>query len=190
MAYLSRSEIDKMGFMSVGKNVLISPKASFHNNQQIEIGDNVRIDDFCVLSAGDGGIKIGNYIHIAVFTSLIGKGRIYVGDYSNLSSRVSIYSSNDDYSGNFMTNPMVPAEYTNVLHSPVILCKHVIIGSGSVVLPGAFLNDGVAVGALSLVSSIELEPFTVYSGNPLKKIKIRNRNLLCIEDKFISLVRS
>lgn len=106
---------------------------------------------FCVLSAGSGGIDIANYVHIAVYTSLIGAGRISLGNYCNLSSRVSIYSSSDDYSGMTMTNPMVPSQYTNVTHAPVMLGKHVIVGSGAVILPGVTLEDGVAIGALSLV---------------------------------------
>lgn len=184
MAYLSRSDIEKMGFLSIGDNVLISSKASFYNCTKIQIGDNVRIDDFCVLSSGEGGIIIGNFIHIAIYTSLIGKGKIAIGDYSNISSRVSIYSSNDDYSGNFMTNPMVPAAFTNVSHLPVTLGKHVIIGSGSVILPGAELTDGVAIGALSVVKKDTLEPFTIYSGNPLKRIRNRGNNILMLEKKL------
>lgn len=58
---------------------------------------------------------IGNYIHIAVYSSLIGSGRITLMDYSNISSRVSIYSSNDDYSGNYMSNPMVPENLPTLL---------------------------------------------------------------------------
>ena len=83
-------------------------------NINIVIGNNVRIDDFVVLSAGQGGIEIGNYIHIAVFSSLIGAGRIALSDFCNISSRVSIYSSSDDYTGEYMTNPMMPKILTNV----------------------------------------------------------------------------
>lgn len=106
---------------------MISDKASIYGASRIKIGSNVRIDDFCVLSAGEGGIDIGNYVHIAVFALLIGAGKITVSDFAGVSSRVSIYSSNDDYTGKFLTNPMVPAEYTNVTHADVTLAKHVII---------------------------------------------------------------
>jgi galactoside O-acetyltransferase len=153
------------------------------------LGDNVRIDDFCILSAGEGGISIGKFIHIAVYTSLIGKGGITIGDYSNISSRVSIYSSSDDYSGNSMTNPMIPVAFTNVSHLPVILGKHVIIGSGSIVLPGAELTDGVAIGALSVVRRNKLDPYTIYSGNPLKKINIRSKNIMFLEEKLNQLMK-
>lgn len=185
MAILSQAQIEAIGFGSVGHNVLISDKASFYGANRIRIGDNVRIDDYCVLSAGEGGILIGNYVHIAVFSSLIGAGRIIICDFCNISSRVSIYSSNDDYSGKALTNPTVPKEFTNVRHSDVILNKHVIIGSGSVVLPGLILEEGVAIGALSLVTN-DCKPFGVYAGTPAKFLKMRKSDLLEIEKQFLN----
>lgn len=183
MAYLTRDEISKMGFAYVGEDCLLSNKASYYNCHKIKIGNNVRIDDFCVLSAGNGGIDIGNYIHIAIGASLIGSGKITLEDFCGLSSRVSLYSSNDDYSGEFMTNPTVPVEYTNVSQGPVTIGKHVIVGSGSVILPNVVLEEGVAIGSLSLVNR-PCKAFGVYSGVPAKRIKERSKNLLKIEKDF------
>ena len=163
-----------------GKDVRISRKASIYNPGRISLGSHVRIDDFCVLSAGEGGIEIGDYIHIAVFTSLIGKGLICVKDFCNFSSRVSVYSSNDDYSGEFMTNPMVPSQYTGVTHADVIINKHVIIGSGSIILPGVTLEEGVTVGALSLVNKT-CQAFGVYVGVPARRVSERKKRLLELE---------
>jgi len=182
-SFYTSEELKIIGFKKVGDNVYISKKASFYNPQSISIGNNVRIDDFCVLSAGDG-ISIGNFVHIAVYSSLIGKAQISIGDYCNISSKVSIYSSNDDYSGEFMTNPMVDSEYTNVTSRPVIFRKHVIIGSGSIILPGIILEEGVCIGALSLVNK-NCEAFKVFAGVPVKYIKDRSRNLLEIEKKML-----
>ena len=173
-----------MGFAYVGVNPRLSDRASYYNCANITIGDNVRVDDFCVLSAGAGGIEIGSYIHIAVYSSLIGAGRIALHDFSNISSRVAIYSSNDDYSGMSMTNPMVPHEFTNVSHDNVVIGRHVIIGTGSVVLPGVTLEDGVAVGALSLVAK-DCKQFGVYAGVPARRMKERKRNLLELEQLFL-----
>lgn len=177
---LSRRDIESMGFASLGENVQISDKASFYGAGRITIGSNTRIDDFCVLSAGEGGIEIGNHIHIAVYTSLIGAGQICLADFCNISSRVSIYSSSDDYSGETLTNPTVPDEFKNVRNAPVYLRRHVIIGSGSVILPGVTLEDGVAVGALSLVNK-DCAAFGIYAGNPVRRVKERKRNLLDLE---------
>jgi galactoside O-acetyltransferase len=181
MAFLTEKELKKVGFKSYGNNVLISDKASIYSPETISIGSNVRIDDFCILSAGTEGIKIGNYIHIACYTSIIGAGKITLKDYCNISSRVAIYSSNDDYSGEWMTNPMVPSEYTNVKHGPVLIDRHVIIGAGSVILPHSHIKEGVSIGALSLVKA-DCEPNYIYAGNPLQKIKKKDMGYLRKED--------
>lgn len=184
MGLLTRQQIKNMGFLHVGDNPRLSDKASYYNCPKISIGNNVRVDDFCVLSAGVGGIEIGNYIHIAVYSSIIGAGKVVLGDFSNISSKVAIYSSNDDYSGESMTNPMVPEEFTNVTHMDVVIGRHVIVGSGSVLLPGVSLGEGAAVGALSLVSR-SCEPFWIYSGVPAKKKKKREMGLLKLERCFL-----
>lgn len=184
MGYLTRAQIEAMGFAHVGRDARLSDRASYYGASRISVGDHTRIDDFCVLSAGEGGIEIGAHVHLAVFCSLIGAGRIHIADFANLSSRVSIYSSNDDYSGAHMTNPTVPAAYTGVTHAPVTLGRHVIVGAGSVILPGVTLADGVAIGALSLVRR-DGEPFTVYAGNPARRIGERKRDLLVLERQFL-----
>ena len=102
MSFYTEDELSAIGFKSVGKNVRLSRKASIYNAANISLGNNVRIDDFVVISAGVGGIELGNYIHIAVYTSLIGAGKIVLSDYVNVSSKVAIYSSNDDYSGEWI----------------------------------------------------------------------------------------
>jgi len=172
-----------MGFADFGSNVLLSDKASYYNCKSIRFGSNVRVDDFCVLSAGDGGIEIGNHVHVAVFSALIGRGKITIGDFANLSSRVSVYSSSDDYSGSAMTNPTVPASLTHVYHADVIVGRHVIIGSGSIVLPGVTLQEGVAVGALSLVKQ-DCGAFGIYAGVPAKRKGERKRDLLALETRL------
>lgn len=185
MAMLSREAVLQMGFAAVGANVQISDRASFYGLARIALGDHVRIDDFCVLAAGMGGIELGKYVHIAVGSSLIGAGRITLSDFSGLSSRISIYSSSDDYSGATMTNPTVPSAYTGVTHADVFLGKHVIVGSGSVILPGVTLEEGVAVGALSLVTK-NCAAFGIYSGNPVRRISERKRDLLELEQRFMA----
>lgn len=180
MAWLSSDELTAIGFASVGKGVLISEKASLYNCSKISIGNNVRIGDFCVLSAGVDGIFIGNYVHIAVYSSIIGAGKITLSDFSGLSSRVSIYSSNEDYSGTTMTNPTVPSLYTGMTHADVTLGKHVIVGAGSVILPGVTLYEGVAVGALSLVDE-DCKAFGIYIGAPARRAGSRKK--ICLRWK-------
>ena len=60
-SFFSESELKAIGFLKYGKNVLVSRKASIYNPEQMVLGDNIRIDDSCILS---GNIKLGSYIHI------------------------------------------------------------------------------------------------------------------------------
>lgn len=184
MGQLTREQIAQMGFASVGDEVFLSDKASFYNCQNIRLGSRVRIDDFCVLSAGEGGIDIGSFIHIGVCSSLIGRGQIRLEDFANLSSRVSVYSSSDDYSGISLTNPMVPEEFKQVQHADVRIGRHVIIGAGSVVLPGTLLEEGVAVGSLSLINK-SCASFGVYAGIPARRVSERKRDLLALEAQLL-----
>jgi acetyltransferase-like isoleucine patch superfamily enzyme len=174
--FYSRKDLEAFGFKSLGENVLISDKASIYNPKNISIGSNVRIDDFSILSAGDGGIYIGNYVHIACYAHLIGSGKIIVDDHAQISGKVSIYSSSDDFSGDYLVGPTVPKEYSNVKSSTVHLKKYVILGCNTVVLPGVTIEEGTAIGALSLVSK-SLPEYGIYGGNPLKFIKPRTNGM-------------
>lgn len=184
MAFLTQRQLAEMGLKHVGRGVKLSDKASIYNAEAIEIGDFSRIDDFCVLSAGLGGIYIGRNVHVAVFSSLIGAGRIELHDFSNLSSRVSIYSSNDDYTGQFMSNPTIPGDFTKVSRADVVLEKHVIVGSGTVILPGVRMGRGSAAGALSLINQ-NCDEFGIYAGVPAARISDRSNRLLELEQEYL-----
>ncbi|BDU23559.1 MULTISPECIES: acyltransferase [unclassified Flavobacterium] len=184
MAFLSREDLEKIGFKNLGKNVLISDKASIYRPQNISIGENVRIDDFCIISAGEKGIEIGNHVHIACYVSLIGNELIKINDFVGISSKTSVYSSSDDYSGDYLTGPTIEDEFKNVDNRPVIFESYSIIGSGCVVLPGVTIGEGVAVGAISLVAK-NLDSWCIYVGTPIKYIKKRRKNML----QFLPLLK-
>jgi galactoside O-acetyltransferase len=59
----------------------------------------------------------------------------------------------------------------------VILKKHVVIGTGSTILPGVILGEGVSVGAMSLVNK-NLDDWCIYVGNPVKLLGRRQKNKL------------
>jgi len=179
-SFLNNDELKALGLKSFGKNVLVSRKASVYGAKAISIGDHVRIDDFCILS---GNISIGSYVHISAYTALYGKGGIDIADYVTISGRVLVYSENDDYSGEFMTNPMLPVEYTNVKSAKVSFEKHAIVASGSIILPGVKMKEGSCVGAMSLMKS-STEPWMIYAGVPATLIKKRKTNILVLEKKL------
>jgi len=180
MSFLSEDELKAIGFRHVGKNVCISNKAVFYNAENISIGDHSRIDDFCLFSAGSGGIIIGRYVHIGCYSSLIGTGKIVMEDFSGLSGRVSVYSSNEDLSGKSLSNPSAPPQFRNYTFGDVIIRKHAVVGCGSVVLSNVEIGTGAIIGALSLVKE-NCADFSIYSGVPARKISYRLQNVLELE---------
>ena len=183
MGFYSREELLQIGFKSIGKNVMVSTKASIYSPSLISLGNNVRIDDFCILS---GEISIGNYIHIAAYTALYGgEAGIQVEDFANISSRICIYAVSDDYSGETMTSPMVPDKYKNLRHGHVLIKKHVIIGTSSTVMPGCTIGEGCALGAYSFIKE-SCPAWGIYVGIPCKRIGERSQKLLELEQKFLN----
>lgn len=180
------SELRKMGFKSLGDNVLISRKSCIYHAERISIGNNVRIEDYCILSAKDE-ISLGNYIHINCYSGLFASSKIIMKDFSGLSASVFLYTESDDYSGGSLTNPTVAKEFKPKYHQgPITLEKHVIIGTHSAVLPNVVIETGTAVGAFSLVTK-SCDAWSIYVGAPAKKKGERSRDLLDMEAKLIAM---
>lgn len=182
MAFYSDIELERFGFKSIGENVLISTLASIYRPEEISLGDNCRVDDFCLLS---GNIILGNNVHLAAFSN-ISAGECYVEfhDFSGLAYGCHVFTGTDDYSGRTLTNPTVPLEYKGLIEKNIIVGKHSIIGTNSVIFPGVIIGEGTAVGALSLVTK-STEAWSIYAGRPAKKIKKRKQDLLILEEKYL-----
>lgn len=181
MAFLTAENLKKLKFKSLGKNVLISDKASIYNHDQIEIGDNSRIDDFCVLS---GKISIGHNVHIAVHCNVAGgENGIVFEDFSGLAYACQVFTQSDDYSGKSLTNPTVPDCYKIEIKESIKIGRHCIVGACSMIFPGVALAEGTSIGAMTMVTK-STEPWSIYFGVPAKKIKNRRRDLLDLEKKY------
>jgi acetyltransferase-like isoleucine patch superfamily enzyme len=173
-SFLSVEEIRALGFKSVGKCVKISRNAKFYSPDKIEIGNNVRIDDFCILS---GNIKLGSNIHISPYVVLYGAMGIELEDYTGISARTTVYSAMDDFSGEYLVGPVHPEGSTNVTGGKVLIKKYTQIGAHCLVFPNITIGEGVAVGACSMVKS-SLEPWAIYFGMPARKFKDRAKDLI------------
>jgi len=188
MAYFSQFELEQIGFKYLGKNVKISTRSSIYDAEQIEIGDNSRVDDFCLLS---GRITIGRFVHAAPYCNLAGgELGIIMEDFSGLAYAVQVFTQSDDYSGESMTNPLIPDKYRKVKKTKVFIGKHAIIGTGSVIMPGVELREGTSVGAMSLVRK-STEEWSIYVGNPARRLKARNRRRIVeLEKEFLKEIEN
>ena len=178
VGYLTENELKTIGLKEYGYDVLIDRYALIISPEKIVIGNHVRVDAFATLN---GNITLGNYIHISQFCGLYGgDAGIIMDDYSGLSSKCAVYASSDDYSGKSMTNPTVPMEFKpEFMNAPVRIHKHVIVGCGSVILPGVDIGEGSAIGSMSLCNH-NIDSWYIYAGCPAKKIKKREKDIITL----------
>lgn len=179
--FYESEQLRNMGFRAVGDNVKIAKNSTIIGLKNISLGNNIRIDANVVIAAASGDLVIGNYIHIGAGSHLACVGGIRFEDFSNTSQGVRIYSGTDDYYGEYLTNPMVPEEFRGMSLAPVVIGKHVIVGSGTTILPGVTLETGASVGAMSLVTR-SLQPWSINAGIPARCIRARSKELLKYEE--------
>lgn len=185
-SHYTQTELKSFGFKSLGQNVLISRYSRIYTPHKISIGDNVRIDDFAILS---GKITLGSFVHIANFASITGgiEG-VELGDFCGLSSYAKIYASSDNFYNGSLVGPCVLEEFRAVIHKKVKLTRHCHIGSHSLVLPGSHFEMGATLGAMSLNMGRKLKEWSYYFGNPAKKIyDIDSNKVLEKEVQILSL---
>ncbi|BAP55373.1 hypothetical protein THII_1076 [Thioploca ingrica] len=99
-------------------------------------------------------------------------------------SRVGLKVCAAGASGKTMTNPNIPKKYKNETKATIYIRRHTIVGTGSIIMPGVELREGTSIGAMSLVRK-STEEWSIYVGNPAKKIKDRSRELLKLEKEFL-----
>jgi galactoside O-acetyltransferase len=184
--YYEQEELRALGFKTVGSDVQVARNCTIVGLPNISIGSHVRIDGYTtIVAAGTGWLALGSYIHIGGGCHLSAGDGLVMEDFSGLSQGVRIYTRTDDYSGVCLTNPTVPERYTRIIRGQVTLGRHVIVGSGSVILPGVTIGEGSSVGALSLVNK-PLDSWGVYFGCPARRLKDRSKQLLELEAELLA----
>lgn len=180
--YYREEELKLLGLKKYGSNVKISRHAIIYKPEELEIGSNVRIDDFTTIS---GKVVLGSYIHIAQTCGLYGgDSGITMEDFTTLSSHSLIYAISNDYSGLSLACPMVPERFRPAdISAPVRLARYALVGCMSVVLPGVTIGEGCSVGAMSLCNK-NMEPWGMYVGIPARRIKERSKQLLTLAEQF------
>ena len=139
--------------------------------ENIDFGKHIIIDDFVLIYAKEK-IKIGNYVHIASFTSISGSGKLIMEDFSGLASGCRIVTGTDDFKDSGFGNPTISDKFRNSKVGKINIGRFVIIGTNSVILPNVTIGEGATVSANSLITK-DLEPWGTYIGN--KRVGWRNK---------------
>lgn len=148
---------------------------------RFSLGPLSQVDDFVFLFVG-AGCRIGRNVHIASFCSVIGGGELIMEDFSGLSAGCRIITGSDDFSGPWMTNPTVDAEFTNVRRGRVHIGRHAVLGTDVVVFPDVTIGEGAAVGAGAVIRK-DLEPWGIYAGQNPRRIGSRDRDAILEKER-------
>ncbi len=151
---------------SCGRNVVFGHNVSLRHPHRIHIGDNVVIDDNCLLDAkgtSNDGIRIGDGVFVGRNTILSCKnGNIELADGANIGFNCEVFSASQVRIG---ANVLMAA-YSYVIggdhaHSdpsrPVLeqsrTSRGVSIGDGAWIGAGAKILDGVSVGDGAIIGA-------------------------------------
>lgn len=165
--YFTVEELVEFGFSTVGNNCKISRKCSFYCITG-EIGNNVRIDDFCIIK---GRVTFQSYIHVGAYTLISGVGGdVLLENCSTLSSGVHVYSASDDYSATALSSTSVPQKYTVTRSGPITFHAGSLVGAYTLILPNSVIGHGASVGAHCIVYGHIPDGAVVASRNAIGKI--------------------
>ena len=185
--YLTTAAISSMPFRSVGHDVMIHERVTLVGIENISIGSHVRIDPEVILLA-TGPLTIGCYTHIAPGVFIAAKAGFEMKNFANIAHGARIYTVNDDYSGEHLMGPTIPAELLSLSTGAVLMQEHSTVGAGAIVMPGVTMADGSVLGALSLLGK-PTQPWTIYGGIPAKPIKERRRDVIAKGQELLRSTR-
>ena len=187
--FLSQKELLSLNFRKLGKNVFIDKNVFIHNTNNIEIGNNVRIDMGSIISVPrNGEIIIKNNVHIAPY-NLIYCGnnfKILFENHSGLAAGCKLFGRTENYDGSFLMNPTHNSEDVKLIEGNIILEKFSTLGCECVLFPGSTIPIGTVLGSKSLYTGKKkLDEWSIYAGIPLKFFKIRDKNSEILSNKYI-----
>ena len=133
--------------VSIGENVTLYPNISFLGEGNIVIRDNVKIGNNVIIYASKGSsIEIGCKTIIAANSYII------------------------DCNHNIMKSRYIQEQ--GLSSAPIKIGTDVWIGASCIIAKGAYISDGVVIGANSFVNTL-IPEYSIAVGNPAKVIKIR-----------------
>jgi acetyltransferase-like isoleucine patch superfamily enzyme len=156
---------------------IISGNIRIRHPEHFIVGQDSIIDDFSYFSTK---VRVGRCSHIASGCT-VGGGCAYefsLGDFCSVSAGVRIWCTSDDFVNDLVTiiPPDIDTVKTHLITGNVRMENFTAVGVNSVVLPDNVIPEGTVIGAMSLVPAhFGFEPWSVYAGIPVKRLRSRNR---------------
>ena len=152
---------------------------------KVEIGNDSMLNCNLIFEGSKGNIKIGDRTFINGGTQLISQESIEIGNDVTIAWGCTIYDHNShsiDWIERANDIKQQTIDYKNgddfiknknwdvVKKRPIKICDKAWLGFDVTVLNGVTIGEGAIIGAKSVVRN-DVEPWSIYAGNPAVKIK-------------------
>ena len=177
-----------------GRNVAFGVNVALRHPRKIRIGDDVAIDDGCILDAkgtANGGIRIGRRVFIGRNTIVACKdGDIVLEDGVNISYQCAVFSASSVRigpdtllaaycyvvgGGHDFDRTDVPVIRQGRPSKGIDVGGGTWLGAGSVILDGVTVGHDAIVGAHAVVTQ-DVPPFAIAAGAPARVVRDRRES--------------
>lgn len=156
------------------KDIYISNNSIF--KRKVILDDHIALDPFIYCGTN---LICRSYVHLSANINIIGgaDGYLYVGNFSGLAAGCNLSPGSSDFlSENIISSPVLPKKYQSNIIKPIVIHDFVSIGFNTTILCGIEIAEGTIIAANSFVNR-DTEPWTFYSGNPIKAVKKIDRTI-------------
>ena len=189
-------------FKQVGRGVVFGRHVVIRNARNITLGDQVMIDDLCVLDgrgAGAEGVVLGDRVIVNRGTTIQAKiGPIHIGADSDIGASSLVHAQGGVAIGRAVVigggckisggafqiarsaaagagdiADMAAREQTRWTAGPVRIGDKCLLGMGTMVLDGVELGEGVVAGAGTVITR-SVPAYAVVAGVPGKVLRMRD----------------
>jgi len=192
LGLLLRSKLYPRLLGAVGRGVVFGTNVVLRHPHKIQLGDNVVIDDNCVLDAkgtDNRGIVIGSNVFIGRNTIIYCQnGNIEIGDHANIGSNCQVFSARSVTigkkalvaayvyfvgGGHIYDDPDIPVIDQGRTAKGLVVGDNVWVGAGAKILDGVTIGEGAIVAAGAVVTH-SFEDKSIVGGVPAKLIGNRS----------------
>jgi acetyltransferase-like isoleucine patch superfamily enzyme len=139
--------------------------------ERLHLGHSSQIDEGAFIHAGEG-VTIGNHVHLAYGSAILGGGKCLIHDYAGISPGARLITGTDNPDGSGLIGPTIPASIRAVTRGLVEIQAHALIFANATILPNVTVGEGAVVAAGAIVHH-SLKPWGIYAGSPLVQIGVR-----------------
>ena len=180
------SFLQRRKFKKIGVDVFIDERAYFRYPERVVIGSHCAFDNGLHMTCA---AIIGSYVHIGPHVSIIGgkDSALEMGDFSTIAAGARVICRGERHLGAGLIGPTIPSQFKDELvGGRVLIQPFANILTNAVLFPGFVIGEGAVIGAGSVLNH-DAEPWTVYLGNPARKIKLRDPEVMRLFSEKIGL---